>query len=235
MTIMMLKPIKNYQEQPWRNKMNSKVINILKEKPIIIPKVLFKNYKKLNITEEELIVLIYIVNLGDRIVYNPSIITNDLDIDKYKVMQLLNNLSEKNLITIKVEKNEKGLSEEYIYLDTLYNKLFSIMLDEKPAEKVINTDLFSLFETELGRTLSPMECEIIKEWISSNYTEELIKEALKEAIYNNVRSLKYIDRILYTWKTKGIATKEDIIKDKKNYRKPVTTPNVFDYNWLEEE
>ena len=81
-----------------------------------------------------------------------------------------------------------------------------------------------------------MECEIIKEWISSDYTEELIKEALKESIYNNVRNLKYIDRILYTWKSKGITTKEDIIKDKKNYRKPVKTmTDVFDYNWLEED
>ena len=81
-----------------------------------------------------------------------------------------------------------------------------------------------------------MECEIIKEWTNNNYTDELIKEALKEAVYNNVRNLKYIDRILYTWKTKGIKTKQDIINDKKQYIKPVKTmTDVFDYNWLEEE
>lgn len=216
--------------------MNNKVIDILKEKPIVIPKILFTNYKKLNITEEELIILIYIVNLGEKIVYNPEIFVHNLDLDKYKVMQLLNNLFEKNIINIKVEKNEKGLSEEYIYVDVLYNKLFNLILEEKKEIKTIDTDLFTLFETELGRTLSPMECEIIKEWISSDYTEELIKEALKEAIYNNVRNLKYIDRILYTWKSKGITTKEDVIKDKKNYRKPVKAmTDVFDYNWLEEE
>lgn len=84
--------------------MNNKVIDILKEKPIIIPRVLFKNYKKLNITEEELIALIYIVNLGDKIVYNPSILTEDLDIDKYKAMQILNNLSEKKLNNYKSRK-----------------------------------------------------------------------------------------------------------------------------------
>ena len=216
--------------------MNNKVIDILKEKPIVIPKILFTNYKKLNITEEELIILIYIVNLGEKIVYNPEIFVHNLDLDKYKVMQLLNNLFEKNIINITVEKNEKGLSEEYIYVDVLYNKLFNLILEEKKEIKTIDTDLFTLFETELGRTLSPMECEIIKEWISSDYTEELIKEALKEAIYNNVRNLKYIDRILYTWKSKGITTKEDVIKDKKNYRKPVKAmTDVFDYNWLEEE
>lgn len=216
--------------------MNNKVINLLKERPIIIPKILFKSYKKLNITEEELIVLVYILNTGEKIIYNPNIFTNELNIDKYKVMQILTNLSEKNLINIKVENNDKGLTEEYIYIDILYNKLFNLILEEKTEPQTIDTDLFTLFENELGRTLSPMECEIIKEWIGSNYTEELIREALKEAIYNNVRSLKYIDRILYTWHTKGITTKEDIIKDKKNYRKPVKTmSDVFDYNWLEEE
>ena len=62
--------------------MNNQVINILKEKPLIIPKVLFKNYKKLNITEEELIILIYIINIGDKIIYDPGYLTNELDIDK---------------------------------------------------------------------------------------------------------------------------------------------------------
>ena len=216
--------------------MNNNVIDMLKERPIVIPKILFKNYKKLNITEEELIILIDIINLGDKIVYDPNIFINDLDMDKYKVMQNLNNLSEKNLITIKVSKNDLGLSEEYIYVDVLYNKLFNLLLDSKVDKRSVNTDLFSLFESELGRTISPMECEIIKEWLNDNYSEELIKEALKEAIYNNVRSLKYIDRILYTWKTKGIKTKEDIINDKRKYRKTVATvADVFDYNWLEEE
>lgn len=216
--------------------MNSRVIELLKEKPIIIPQILFKNYKNLNITEEELIILIYIINLGDKILYNPDLFTKELNIDKYKAMQLLSNLSEKNIINIKLEKNSNGLSEEYIYIDPLYTKLFNLLLEEKPQATSVNTDLFTLFETELGRTLSPMECEIIKEWTTNNYTDELIKEALKEAIYNNVRSLKYIDRILYSWNTKGIKTKEDIIKDKKNYNKKLSTvTEVFDYNWLEEE
>ena len=109
--------------------MNNKVLDILKEHPIFIPKILFTNYKKLNITEEELVILIYILNLGNKIVYDLQIFTKDLNVDKYKAMQLLTNLSDKNFINIKVEKNEKGLSEEYIYTDNLYNKLFSLILE----------------------------------------------------------------------------------------------------------
>lgn len=215
--------------------MHSKIIDILKEKPLIIPKSLLKNYKKLNLTEEEVIIIISLINLGEVINYNPNIFTKELNMDKYKAMELLNNLTEKNIIEIKVEKNKKGLSEEYIYLDNLYNKLFNLIIEEnQPQINIDKTNLFSLFESELGRTISPIECEILKEW-SNTYNEEIIKEALKEAIYNNVRNLKYIDRILYTWKTKGIKTKEDIIKDKKKYRKQTISSNVFDYNWLEEE
>ncbi len=88
--------------------MNNKVIDILKEKPLIIPQVLFKNDKKLDISEEELIVLIYIINLGNTIVYNPGIFVEDLDLDKYKVMEIITSLTEKNIIDIKVEKNEKN-------------------------------------------------------------------------------------------------------------------------------
>ena len=215
--------------------MNSKIIELLKEKPFIIPKKLLVNYKKLNITEEELVILIYIINLGEKIIYNPQVFVDNLSIDKYKVMDILNNLASKNIINIKIEKNDKGISEEYIYIDNLYNKLFNIII-ETNVEENNNTDMFSIFEKELGRTLSPMECEIIKEWTSGSYPEELIKEALKEAIYNNVRNLKYIDRILYTWKNKGLNTKEDVIKDKTKYHKnKEQTEEVFDYNWLEDE
>ena len=217
--------------------MNEVVRNALKEQPLTIPKILFKNYKVLNITEEELIIIIFLINQGDKVIYNPSMITEEIGMDKYQVMQLLNDLSEKNLLEVKVENNKYGKKEEYIYLDLLYNKLFSLLL-EASHEKIITIDnnIFSLFEQELGRTLSPMEVEIIKEWIQAGISQELIKEALKEAIYNNVRNLKYVDRILFSWQQKGIKNKEDIIKDKKNYRK--TQKNlepIYDYNWLEDE
>ena len=140
------------------------VTDILKEKPIIIPKVLLKYYTKLNITEKELIILICIINKGDKIVYDPGLFTEEIGMKPYEAMQILNDLSEKAILEVKVENNLSGKKEEYIYLDLLYNKLFNIIID-KNHEATINTDLFTLFETELGRTISPMEVEIIKEWL----------------------------------------------------------------------
>ncbi len=217
--------------------MNEVILNTLKEKPLIIPKILFRNYKKMNITEEELIIIICLINLGDKIPYNPNLISMEIGMDKYNVMQILNNLSEKNIINIKVENEKK---DEFIYLDFLYLKLFNILMNDNTIEeekKEENNDIFSLFEQELGRPISPMEVEIIKEWLHDGFSEDIIKEALKEAIYNDVRNLKYIDRILFNWKGKGYKNPKDIIKDKKNYKKKETkqTEIVFDYNWLEDE
>ena len=217
--------------------MNEVVISTLKQKPIIIPQVLFKYYKRLNIAEEELILLICIIQKGDKIIYDPNFFTEEIDMDKYKAMQLITELAEKGIVEIKVENNTTGKKEEYIYLDPLYNKILNLLIDlQLGSDKIVDSNIFAAFENELGRTLSAMEVEIIKEWLHSGISEDLIKEALKEAILNNVRNLKYIDRILFNWRSKGFKTKDDVLKDKKNYRKPTKkVEQINDYNWLEDE
>lgn len=214
--------------------MDNKILDLMKERPVIIPRLIFNNYKRLNITEEELVILIFIIDLGNKISYNPDIFVSELNIEKFKVMEILNSLSEKKLITITVEKNKNNKTEEYISLELLYNKILNLFKEVKDND-INNSDIFSIFEKEFGRTLSSMEYEIIKGWLNDKFSDEIIVEALKEAVYNNVNNLSYIDRILYEWNRKGLKTKEDVIKDKNNYRnnkKRVT--EVFDYNWLDD-
>ena len=61
-----------------------------------------------------------------------------------------------------------------------------------------------------------MECQIIKGWIDDGFSHELIMEALKEAIYNGVTSLRYIEKILYEWRKKDIRIKKIYKKLKKS-------------------
>ena len=101
--------------------MNEVVTDILKEQPIVIPKVLLKYYTKLNITEEEFIILICIMNKGNKIVYDPGFFTEEIGMKPYRAMQILNDLSEKAIIEIKLENNPSGKKEEYIYLDLRFS------------------------------------------------------------------------------------------------------------------
>lgn len=213
--------------------MSEKLLNYLKEKPIIIPRILLNNYLKLNITAEELIILIYIMDIGDNIIYNPDLFVKELGMSKNHVMELINNLIEKKILAITINKNKNNISEEYLTLDLLYRKITNIILDKELPSTTNNNDVFSIFEKEFGRTLSPIEYEKINSWLNEDMDKSLIIEALKEAIYNNVTSLRYIETILYDWKKKGIKTKEDINKERTRYKKSKKeVPEVFDYNWV---
>ena len=58
----------------------SQIIELLKNINYQISKELLFNYKKLNITDSELIVLIYLINQSNN-TYNPKQIGNDLKLD----------------------------------------------------------------------------------------------------------------------------------------------------------
>ena len=206
------------------------VIEVLKSKTYEIREEILFNYKKLNITDSEFVVLIYLINSSN--IYNPKQIGEDLNIDLNNVLETVNSLCEKNIIEIKMEK-KNNVRTEVIDLDMLYEKI-ALSLDAK-EEDSNNNNIFSLFEKEFGRTLSPMEYEIINAWFDSGYSEELITLALKDATYNGVSNLRYIDKIIYEWGKKGIKTKEDVEKDRKKFKSNSKKKELFDYDWLNDE
>ncbi|WP_339235124.1 DnaD domain-containing protein [Paenibacillus sp. FSL R5-0517] len=71
-------------------------------------------------------------------------------------------------------------------------------------------NMFSIFEKEFGRPLSPMECETISSWLDQDrYQEELILMALKEAVFAGKVHFRYIDRILLEWSRNRVKTVQD--------------------------
>ena len=206
--------------------MLGKLTDILKNEPFYVPNILFKNYRKLNITDSELIILIYLINADNT--FNPKQIAKDLNFKLNETMDLINSLIEKNII--KIDIINKKVREEIINLDELYNKLAFIVIDGK--EKKSN-NLFDIFEKEFGRTLSPMDYEIISDW-QKDFDDKLILLALKEAVFNNVTNLRYIDKIIRDWSKKGIKTEEDVVNDRKKFESKKSNKKLFDYDWLNE-
>ena len=208
--------------------MINKVVNLIKEQPFVVPSLLLKNYRKLNITDKELIILIYLINSDTS--FNPKQISKDLNFDLSETMEIINTLMEKTLL--KIDVINKKITEEVINLDELYNKLsFIVINDEENEDK---KDIFTMFEKEFGRTLSPIDYEIISVW-QKDYNEQLIQLALKEAVFNGVNNLRYIDKILYEWNKKGIKTSEDVENEKKKFQNKKSDKELFDYDWLNEK
>ena len=111
-----------------------------------------------------------------------------------------------------------------------YGKTFDIDFDEFTEIKE-----FDKFEKELGRPLSPFEFEKINIWIANNVPEEMIEAALKEAVYNDAKSLNYIEKIIYNWQTRGYKSVKDVNTGIKKEAELEKTKELFDYNWLDGE
>jgi DNA replication protein len=211
--------------------MLEKLVTLLKDNDLLVPRILLSNYHSLKISDKELIVLIYLINEKE-LAFNPKKISKDLNMPIDNVLEVISNLTSNDIIAIDMHKNN-NVREEYITLEPLYNKLaFKVLNEEIKSEK---TNLFDTFEKEFGRTLSPIEYELIGGWQSGEFSDELIILALKEAVYNGVFNLRYIDRILYEWKKKGIKNKEDIEKDRQNFKTKKTDKELVDYDWLNED
>lgn len=212
------------------------IMEFFKNGHLVIPLFFLKNYDKLSISLEEFILLMYLYNQGNPFVFNPQKISQDLNYDLVKTMDLIDSLTRKHLIRVEVIKNEKGVMEEYVNLEDFFHKITKLVLD-KATPKVDATNVFELVEKEFGRTLSQMEYEIIKAWLENDTSEELIKEALKEAVYNGVTNLRYIDKILYEWGKKGLKTKEDVQKyqNKRREEPKEEKQPLFEYDWFDDE
>lgn len=211
--------------------MINKIEEIIKNKDVVVPNLLFYNYRKLNMNAEELVLITYLLNSGT--FFNPKKISEELSIPLGELMEAFDHLKELDLVKIELEK-VNNVRVEVINMDGFYNKLIGLLMEE-PSKKE-NSNIFDIFEKEFGRTLSPIEYEIINAWQDSNVAEETILLALKEAVYNGVTNLRYIDKILNEWSKKGIKTNADLEKSRKqvkNVSKEVDSN--LDYDWLNDE
>lgn len=210
---------------------NSILEGLIKEKDYTFKKLLFKLIKDFDLTLEELLLLIYFIN-QDKPVFDIKKISIITYLDNNEIMSAFSSLTAKGLVFIKTSK-EDGKITEIIDITNTYRAMVSDI--NVNIKKQTVTNIYTIFEKEFGRPLSPVEYEIIKAWITSGISEELIKGALKEAVFNNVRNLRYIDKILSEWEKKGFKSVDEV--DSYLKKKEVNNPKqeLFDYNWLEDE
>lgn len=174
-----------------------------------------KTIKNLDINLKEFLLILYFINVEETL--NLENIKNVIGLNDEEILTSYSNLLTKGLIETKVLK-ENGKVNEVISLDMFYDKL---ILSSK-EEKVNNTDIYSKFESEFGRSISPIEYETINKWIENGVNEEMIESALKEAVINGVCNLRYVDKIIYEWTKKGKEPRGNEYNE------------LMDYDWLNE-
>lgn len=212
--------------------MNSSFLEqYVKAKDYVLRKELFPLIWEYKLNLEEVLLLIYFMN-EDVPTFDVEQINKITMISVNKILDSFTSLTNKGLISIDVIKENSGV-KEVVNLDSIYKCMIDGLM--KNNKKVVNNNIFEKFEKEFSRTLSPMEYEIINDWLDKNTSEELILGALKEATYNGVNNLRYIDKIIYEWNKKGFKNMEDVNNHLRNRNtSDKSVKEISDYNWLDE-
>ncbi len=202
-------------------------------KKLVAETVFIKEALKNNLSLQEFLLLLFFDNSFD-LVFDMKVIAKTINMSEDEVLIAYGNLINKKLIKVVADKDGFGKVTEKVSLDNFYNEIKSNYKNEEKQE--VKTDIFSKFENTFGRTLSNIDYEIINAWMEKGFSEELILEALREAEYNGVLNLRYIDKILYEWNRKGFKTVEDVNKRFNELEStPIFESSVLDYDWLHEQ
>lgn len=213
----------------------AKLNKVIGDGNIVIPLYILKYFKKFDLTMEEFIFLMYLYNRQDNLDFNPDKISLDLNIDIMEVMGYVAVLTDKGYLKLEVKKTENNILEEVIDLSSFYERISMLLINNDKEEKEDYNILFYI-EKELGRPMSSIEIKIVNEWKNNNISDELIKKALSIALNDGVYSLKYIDKILVDWVTRGYKSVSDIEKNKEIVKEiDDNTPDIVDWDWLDDE
>lgn len=201
-------------------------------KKLVAESIFIKEALKKKLSLQEFLLLLYFDNSFEG-AFDSKTISKVLSMSEEEVVTNYASLIEKKIINIKAEKDGYGKLIEKVSLDNFYK---DIKNDKKESEKEDEKmDIFHVFEDNFGRTLSSMDYEIINAWIDKGFSEELIIAALKEAVYNGVANLRYIDKVLYEWNRKGIKTPEEVNNKMINDDVELYETSVLNFDWLNEK
>ncbi len=214
----------------------SKFNKVIQDGNIVIPLYILKYFKKLNITMDEFIFLMYLYNKQDNLDFNPEKISLDLNIDIMEVMGYISTLTDKGYLNLQVKKTDNNLLEEVIDLSSFYEKISILLINNEEIETNNNKGILSFVEKELARPISSLEIQMIEGWKNNNISDELIKEAIRLALNDGVYSLKYIDKILIDWKNHGYKDVNDVKNTKQDKQiEENINDDITDWDWLEDE
>lgn len=197
----------------------------LQEGGVYVSAMLLRTYRELGLSDTEVMLLLQIMVYmeADKNDFpTPEELAERMGLTGQEIGQALGRMMKDDFLTIDeyVDRDTGMQAERYNWTGWLL-KAAALTSDQKretrraerqPAklQAASSSDLFSVFEQEFGRLLSPIECETISGWLDHDrYTEEIIRFALKEAVFAGKLSLRYIDRILIEWSRNRVTNAEE--------------------------
>ncbi|WP_312248384.1 DnaD domain-containing protein [Streptococcus parasuis] len=195
---------------------------------VVIPAALLFHYKELFSSADDFLIwqFFFYQNTSHLESLAPSEVAQATGKTVAQVNQAIENLQEAGLLEFKTISIAGEIEMIFDALPAL-EKLDVLLEPKQPVEMVrTENDLKTLvgdFERELGRFLSPFEIEDLQKTVEDDKTSvDLVRAALKEAVFNNKTNWKYIQAILRNWRREGITTVAQV--EAKNIERDIQNP-----------
>ncbi|HEO6272640.1 TPA: DnaD domain-containing protein [Streptococcus agalactiae] len=186
---------------------------------LTLPSALFFHFKSIFKTADDFLVwqFFYLQNTTNLSDLTPSRIATSLDKTVADINRSISNLTSQGLLDVKtIELNHEieiifDTSPVFAKLDKLFEEDNQVIIDNKTADSNRLKDLVGDFERELGRLLSPFELEDLQKTLQEDQTDpDIVRAALREAVFNGKTSWNYINAILRNWRREGLTTLRQI-------------------------
>jgi DNA replication protein len=207
------------------------MLKVMQEGTVAIPQLLLSSYPQLKLTDQEVMLLIHLLSFNEKRNEFPTIeeIQARMSSAPDEVIKMLQKLLKDGWISIDEEIDTvSGVQYERYNLDGVFSKvaIHWIEIWKHEAQSLAKTtkiqdgkDIFSVYEKEFARPLTPMELETITGWLDKDsYKEELILAALKEAVFAGKVHFRYIDQILLDWSRNRIFNVEQAKEHSQRFR-----------------
>ncbi|HGA0286611.1 TPA: DnaD domain-containing protein [Streptococcus agalactiae] len=186
---------------------------------LTLPSALFFHFKSIFKTADDFLVwqFFYLQNTTNLSDLTPSRIATSLDRTVADINRSISNLTSQGLLDVKtIELNHEieiifDTSPVFAKLDKLFEEDNQVIIDNKTSDSNRLKDLVGDFERELGRLLSPFELEDLQKTLQEDQTDpDIVRAALREAVFNGKTSWNYINAILRNWRREGLTTLRQI-------------------------
>lgn len=205
---------------------------------------LVDTYKSLGLSENDLAILLVVDNIlkEEPILITAELLALKMNLDVKDIDKMLVSLMNRGYLEFTTGENSNSLLTSikplYKRLSELFVKelITASSLEENKQKHDAVTNIFSTFQREIGRSLTPVELEKIREWIGTGIKEETIIDSLHEckAKSKNV-TIRQIDKIIIKRMTSTDVKKEGYSAINDKYRQEIETAiDIVNTKWTDD-
>lgn len=205
--------------------------------------ILVDSYKSLGLSEYDLTVLLVIDNIlkKESVLITAELLALKMNIDVSSLDSILVSLTSRGFIEYETINNTLKTS-----IKPTYNKIIDLFKKEvvrlevsknnKELEDEVS-NIFLVIQKELGRTLSPLEAEKIREWIAQGIKEEIIINCLHECLTKRKKvTINQLDRQIMKYLSSRDIEKEGYSSVNEKWKKDLEeTIKIANVRWSDDE